>query len=172
MLRDTDNMEAIRHDLCVGKEAPDQIAVGTAQIDTHHFDSMPTFETAKKWKEILDGFTRRDIEDTVFSQITEGGGETLLFMECVFIDPEHSRAIEGDAFLGFELGMLGVNARDGGGSYLGNAAHVGTRNALMVKRVKLLAKGFGAVSARKNTGQWFHKGTLACATGKASAMNP
>jgi hypothetical protein len=93
MLRDTDDMEAVRHDLSVWKEAPDQIAVGTAQIDTHHFHSMPPFETAKEWKEVLDGFARRDIEDTVFGEITEGGGETLFFMEGVFINPEHSGAI-------------------------------------------------------------------------------
>ena len=111
-------MEAVRHDLSVWKEAPDQIAVGTAQIDTHHFHSMPALETTQEWKEILGRFTQHDIEDPVFSQITEGGGETLHFMQGVFIDPEHSRAIEGDAFLGFELGMLGVNARDGGGSAL------------------------------------------------------
>ena len=67
--------------------------------------------------------------------------------------------------------MLGVNPGYGSRSDLGNAAHVGTGNTLMVKRIKLLAKGFGAVSARKNAGQWFHKGTFACATGKASAMN-
>jgi len=120
---------------------------------------MPAFETAKEWKEILDGFARHDIEDTAPSEITEGGGETLLFMEGMLNNTEHSGAVYGDAFLSFELGVLGVNARDGGGSDLGNASHVGTRNALVVKRVKLFPKGFGAVSARKNAGQRLHERT-------------
>ena len=78
MLGETDDMETIGYDLSIWKEASDQTAIGTTQIDTHHFDSIPAFEPAKEGKKVLGGFTGYDIEDAVFSEITEGGGETLL----------------------------------------------------------------------------------------------
>ena len=159
MLGDTDDMKAVRYDLCVWKKATDQTAVGTTQVNTHYFHSLPAFEPAQEGNEILGGFTGDNIEDAPLGEITEGGGETLLFMEGVFIDPEHSGTIEGDAFTRFTLGVLGVNPGYSGGSHFRDTAHVGAWNPLVVKSVKTLSKGLGTVSARKNTGQRFHKRT-------------
>jgi len=44
-------------------------------------------------EEILGGFPRYHIEDAALGEITEGGGETFLFMKSVFIDPEHFGAV-------------------------------------------------------------------------------
>ena len=93
MLTQAHDVEAIGCDLCVWEEAANEPSVGTAQIDTHHPHSLPSLELAQKGEEILDGFTGHDIEDAVFCEIAEGGGETLLFMEGVFIDTEYTRAV-------------------------------------------------------------------------------
>ncbi len=93
MLHETHHMEPIGQDFCVWKEASDQTAIRTAQIDTDHLYSIPAFESAKKGKEVLEGFARYDIEDTMPGKVTEGGGEALLFMEGALIDTKHPWAV-------------------------------------------------------------------------------
>ena len=93
MLAQAHNMRAIGYDLCVWEEAANETPVGTTQIDARHPHSPPSFELAQKGEEILDGFNGHDIEDAVFCEIAEGGGETLLFVEGVFIDTEYTRAV-------------------------------------------------------------------------------
>jgi len=80
------DVEAVGDDASVGEPAFDHRAVRAGEIDANDPDTLPTFEGTQEAEQI--GFTAAfdDIEDLVVTQITEGGGEALAFMEGVLVD--------------------------------------------------------------------------------------
>jgi hypothetical protein len=67
-------------------------------------------------------FALNNVRHPGVTQIAEGGGELLLFTEGVFVDAEDQGIIQRETFTGFAFCKLRINAGDGGGSHLFEAA--------------------------------------------------
>jgi len=79
--------------------------------------------------------------------------------------------LKTNALGGLALGKLGVDAAHGGGAQSRDASHRRGRDALVVMKVNLLAKGFGGAAPRKQPRQLRNEGASAVPATKTSTMD-
>ena len=109
VINDTHNMEAVRNDPGIGKEAPDDVAVRAGEIDANHLHFVATLQGEQIGAQIRDAAPRPDIKNAVVAKIAESGAEALPLMQSVFINAQVLGAFQRESFIGLAACELGVD---------------------------------------------------------------
>ena len=121
LLDQANDVKAVRDDPGLGEVSSDQGAIGAAQIHADDADLFFAFEGGEVGVKILRVTAFDDIEDAVGAQVAEGRGEprhapvtSSFSVDGVFVDAEDGRTDAVGTFSGFDLGVLVIEALDGG----------------------------------------------------------
>ena len=167
----TDDMEAVGNDPCIGEPFADQGAVRAGEVDADDSDALAAAEVFEEGDHIGGRSAFDDIEDLVVLEVAEGGGKALAFVEGVLVDAEDGGALEAQTFGSLAACELGVDAAHGGGSDALEAGHGGSGNALVVMEVNPFAERLGAMAAWKQSRQRRNKGASAIATAVTAGVD-
>jgi hypothetical protein len=157
VLHDANDVEAISNDFCIGEVASDDSAVGGTQVDADQPYSLPAFQRVKEGFEGAGTLSFDHIEDFVIAEIAEGGGEAAALVEGVFVDAEFEGALQADALASFAVGMLVVDAFDGGAAQGSAGSHRRTADAFVMKLVDTATEGLGGMSAGPDAFERLHE---------------
>jgi len=150
-------VEAIRDDLGIGEVAPDDGAIGGAQVDADQAHSLSASQGVKEGLEGTGTLSLDHIEDLVITEIAEGRGEATALVEGVFVDTEFERALQADAFAGFPVGMFVVDAFDSSAAQRSTGSHRGTTDTFVVEFIDMATEGLGGVPAWPDAFERLHK---------------
>ena len=157
MLHDTNDVEAIRDDLGIGEVASNDGTIGRTQVDAYQAHSLPAFQRVKEGFEGACALSFDHIEDLVIAEIAEGGGEAAALVEGVFVDTEFKRTLQTDALASLSVGVLVVDAFDGGTPQRSTGSHRGTADTFVVEFIDMATEGLGGVPAWPDAFEGLHE---------------
>ena len=161
MINDAHNMKAVGNDPGIGKEAADDVAVGTGKIDTDDLHLVSPTQGEQIRAQIRDTATRSDIENAVVAQIAKSGAEALSLVQGVFINTEVLGAVQRESLIGFATGELGVDTAHRSGSETLVAGNGARTYAVMMVFENLLPERLRTMAPLDDAGKFGQEATQA-----------
>ena len=92
-----------------------------------------------------------DFEDFVVFQVTEGGAESLSFVQGVFVDTKIEGAVQADAFTGFAYGKLLIDPANSGLTDRLVATEGAGADTVVMLLINMIAERLRALPVRPDT---------------------
>ena len=109
VLKEADDMEAIRHDPRIGEPAPSQGPVRAGEVHADHPHLLTAFESGKEPAQLGLAAPRDDVKNTVIAEIAKCCGERHSSMDTMFVDSEDAGTLQTLPFAGLARGKLRIN---------------------------------------------------------------